>query len=504
MPVNTERKDYEEIFTKWKRLRDCYDGRDAVIKTGAKYVPDLPGGDQAMNSSYRARGNFFNATKRTVQGMVGAIFQNAPEIEKFPKAYEDYLLDLTLTNVSFEMFAADLGRELMLVARAGVLVDMPAVAADGTNADARPYCIAYKAEDIINWRTTRLVGDEVLTRVVLRENVEVKDDKDEFCDKMIEQYRVLELKGGICKVQLWREVSAGGSKRFETFGAEVIPTRRGAPLPFIPFLILGATHATPEIELPLLMDLCDVNLAHWRNSVDHEWGLHLVALPTPWVAGVKSSTPGAMKIGPSVVWELDVQGTAGMLEFSGSGLDSLVTAMDKKEKQMAVLGARLLEDQAQVQETASAVRMRHADEHANIRTVASAIESGLTLVLEMVAWWVGTEEKPVDTPVNVELNKEYLNVKATPQEVQVALTALQAGEISFETWWEFLSTGGWGREGIDAAAERAEIDKQKALVPEPVLDPALSPSDTPAAPSKKSRTVTGPDGAVKYKITEDN
>ncbi|HUW57621.1 MAG TPA: hypothetical protein VMZ92_13360, partial [Planctomycetota bacterium] len=53
-------------------------------------------------------------------------------------------------------------------------------------------------------------------------------------------------------------------------------------------------------------------------------------------------------------------------------------------------------------------------------------------------------EKPADTEVGVELNKEYLNVRATPQEVQVALTALQAGEISYETWWHLLATGGWG------------------------------------------------------------
>lgn len=498
MPVNSPRADYNDIAIKWTRVRDCYDGRDAIIRAGNKYVPDLPGCETTTNDAYRKRGMFFNATKRTVQGMVGAIFQEAPEVE-FPTAMQEVLDDVTLSNISFEMFAADAGKELMLMSRFGVLIDMPLEEVP----NARPFCIGYKAEDIINWRTARQGGDEILTMVVLKENVEVPDPKDPFVNKCIDQFRVLELKDGVCTVQLWREVTSSGNKQFLEFGSVITPSRRGTALDFIPFIFMGATHATAELELPLLMDLVDVNLGHWRNSVDHEWGLHLVALPTPWVAGVKGQGTGPMKMGPSVVWELEVQGQAGMLEFGGQGLASLAAAMTSKEKLMAVLGARLLE-QGLNRETASAVRMRHSDEHASLRSVAQALETGFTLALRVMAWWGGTEATPLDTQANVELNKEYLNVKASPQEVQVALTALQAGEISFATWWNFLSTGGWGREGIDDAAERDAIGKDKALAPEPVLDPTLSPDDsvTPPAPGPKVKTITGPDGAVKYTITE--
>jgi len=67
--------------------------------------------------------------------------------------------------------------------------------------------------------------------------------------------------------------------------------------------------------------------------------------------------------------------------------------------------------------------------------------------------------------VNVELNKEYLNVRATPQEIQVALTALQAGEMSFATWYNLLVTGGWAREGVDAAQEQTDIANAKGAPP---------------------------------------
>jgi hypothetical protein len=121
----------------------------------------------------------------------------------------------------------------------------------------------------------------------------------------------------------------------------------------------------------------------------------------------------------------------------------------------------------------------------------------------MCIWWQGTDDKPSEAEVEVELNKEYLNIRATPQEIQVALTALQAGEISFETWYNLLQTGGWAREGVDAETERETIDEAKTAMPEPAIDPALSPSDVPPTPQPKKKTITGSDGQVKYVISEE-
>jgi hypothetical protein len=476
------------MSSKWKRLRDCNGGRDTVLAAGNSYVPDLPGlgvdplGQQG-NKAYRERGNFFNAVSRTVGGMSGMIFQKPPRIEKFPKPFEASLKDVTLTNVPFEMFAASAGREIVLVGRYGVLVDAPVIQKEGN----RPYLRGYDAENIINWRTTRDAGDEILSMIVLREYVQGPEDpQDEFSTCIIEQYRVLQLKDKRCVSQLWRAREGAGKKEYTRYENEVVLVRRGTPLDFVPFVFLGATAATPDLEAPPLIDLADINLGHWRNSVDHEYGLHLVALPTPWVAGPKTSD-GDMPIGPSVVWKLEVNGTAGMLEFSGSGLASLVTAMDEKKKQMAAMGARLLESEPTTSETASAVKMRHSGEHASLRTMAGAIEKGFTLVLQIFAWWAGTEAKPVDTKVECELNKEYLDIKATPDEVRVALTALQAGEISYATWYNILQTGGWAIEGVDAKTERKLIDAEAELKPE-IPDntpPPVVEGDNPPKPGLK-------------------
>ena len=479
MPVNTPRSDYNAMTAKWSRVRDCYGGRDAVLKAGNKYVPDLPGVKEIeKNNAYRARGNFYNALTRTVQGMVGAIFQEAPEVEIPEKTYLD---DMTLTNIPFEMFSQEVCREVVLTARYGVLIDMPAV----ESLNNRPYCVGYKAEDIINWTVQRINGVQTLTRVVLKECVYEPDPKDEYTSLEIEQYRVLTLVGGQCLVQLYRQDPNDKSK-YLAYGVASIPMRRGQPLDFLPFVFICAENTTPEIEEPPLINLADVNLGHWRNSVDYEYGLHLVALPTPWVAGAKNSGEGSepMKIGPSVVWELDLQGSAGMLEFSGEGLKAIESAMEEKKKQMAVLGSRMLEDSAQVQETASAVRMRHAGETASLRTIAQSLEVGFMLVLQIMTWWTTTADVPADTDVTVELNKEYLNVKASAQEITAALQALQAGKISFETWWNILMTGGWGREGIEASDEQDAIAEDKKKNPAPEVKP-IAPGQPGGPPALK-------------------
>lgn len=480
MPIDTARKDYQDILPKWERLRDCSKGRDNILKAGKKYVPLLPGADDKENQAYRERGNFYNAVSRTVQGMNGAIFQEAPDVD-VPEAMSDLLKDITLTSVTFESFATQVGNEIVLMGRYGVLVDMPVQPVNGQDkltVDMRPYCVGYTAENIINWRTERQGGDEVLTLVVLRETIEVPNAEDPYCADNVVQYRAVILIDGKAISRLYRQTGQG-TNIYAQYGADVPLMRRGEALTFVPFVFLGALKPTPDLEQPPLIDLADVNLGHWRNSVDHEYGLHLVALPTPWIAGGKGTTDGVMKIGPSQVWELNIQGSAGMLEFSGAGLGAIVAAMEEKKKQMATLGARLLEDAPTTAETASAVKLRHGGETASLRTVAQSLEQGLTQALQMCVWWDGTEAHVIDAPVTVELNKEYLDIRASPQEVQVALTALQAGEISYETWYDLLQTGGWSREGVDVDQEQKDIAKRKALEPEPAINPELSPKEPP-------------------------
>ena len=467
MPVNTPREEYTGFASIWRRMRDTYAGRDAIIKAGDLYTPRLPAASPTAQEAYLHRGNFYNAVRRTVAGLTGGVFQKTPRFD-VPRRVQPWLDDVTLTGVPMTAFALGATEEVMLMGRVGALVEM----ADSPLTEPRPYFVPYTAENILNWDTTTLAGDEVLTLLVLREAPRTADADDPFRYTSVEQYRELRLTvidGSLHYMQqLWQRPAAGGD--VVRVGPPLTPLRRGEPLSFIPFVFFGPAFTTTDLKDPPLLDLANLNLAHWRNSCDHEQGLHLVALPTPYVSGMKGGGEDSdtLHIGPSTIWILDKEAKAGMVQFSGAGMSALEKALLAKQHQMATLGAKLLEEQPTVaQETATAVLARHAGEHATLRTMAQAMEQGLRTILQTMAWWDGLDAAPRDVPVKVELNKDFLQVKAQPQEVQTALATLQAGEISYETFWHILTEGGWARYGITAEEEKREISREPEQLPAP-------------------------------------
>lgn len=464
MSVATPRAEYEARAAQWQRCRDCYEGSDAVKARGDEYLPmlDSHATNPARYDAYRQRALFFNAVGRTVDGLSGAIHQK-PAVLDLPARVADHAQDVTLAGVSAEMFALEATRELLKTGRYGVLVDMAAEAGA-----ERPYWAAYHAEDIPNWRTTRVGGDEILTLVVLREEAEEVDPKDPFVLACETRYRVLEIVDGKYQQVVWREKEKDSDEWFPE--EPIIPLRRGKPLDFIPFVFLGPMSVSAEVAKPPLLDLVDVNLSHYRTSADIEHARHWTALPTPWVAGsVTDDKGGPLAIGSSTAWMLTAGSQVGMLEFKGDGLGSLERALEEKRRAMAVLGAKLLEEQqgGAGAETATAVGMRHSGEHATLRTIAGSVAQGLTLVWQWHAWWMGTEAKPDETGAAVELNKEFFTVRCSPEEAKVLLLKWQAGAISYATFYAGLQRGAWARDGVTAEQEREEIDREGEERPEP-------------------------------------
>jgi prophage DNA circulation protein len=136
--------------------------------------------------------------------------------------------------------------------------------------------------------------------------------------------------------------------------------------------------------------------------------------------------------------------------------------MAEKKREMATLGARLLEEhQTEGNETATAARMRHTGEHATLKTVAQSIEQALLQIVQWLAWWDGEGETPADVKSTVELHKEFFQIRATPDEVRALLEAWNDGAISFQTLFEGLQKGGWTREGATADEEKALVDGEK-------------------------------------------
>lgn len=457
MPVETPKPAYSAALPKWTRVRDCRAGQDAVKAKTTEYLPVLEGQRDAHDRAYQKyllRALFYNGVGRTVEALSGAVFRKDVEVV-LPAKVVPLTDDLTLTGMSLRALAMHATQELLTVGRGGILVDFDP-------ATQRPYARWYVAEAITNWWAPYEGGQRVLRTLVLREDHEDRS-LDEFTPDCVPQYRVLTLEGvGIdakLRVRVFRQLpkDGGGGQRETAFSVveDTYPSRRGVAVPFVPFVFL------PEIDIeePPLLDLADVNLSLYRTSADLEHGRHYTALPTAWVVGAPPTAELAIGSGEAWILNDTPHSKAEMLEFTGQGLGALETAEESKKKMMAVLGARLLEEQATTQETAYAVASRTSGEMSVLKRLTNRSSEALTQAVTWVAWWAGLVDAPVvdAKTIAVIVNTAFLPGHLEAQHLTALTTALEKNAISHEVFWYSLLRA-------DAVPEGWTLDEEKASI----------------------------------------
>lgn len=433
--VTTKHPEYLAVLDKWVRCRDVEDGEDAVKARGEPYLPKLEGQDNKEYEAYKSRALFYNATSRTIQAVLGAVFRKSPVIDP--------------PNTDVEKSVVNTYDEILKIGRFGVLVDVPREGGD-------PYLVEYRGEQIINWHYSVVNDAKVLDLVVLEENVQ-EFDKSSFATRSVKQYRVLELVDPriefgeaneeevedeeairIYKMTVYRSVTDPRTRR-EVFeiASVAFPTMRGDVLAFIPFKIVNTTNCDPDIEKPPLLDLIAVNLSHYRTSADLEHGRHFTALPTAWVAGFPSDTE--LKVGSGTAWVTEnVQAKAGFLEFTGQGLKALETALEQKEHLMAVMGARLFENPKHGVEAAETVRLRQSADTATAAQIAKNISRAFS---ELYTWYLMFMLTPQAQEGDVVVNTDILDTALDAPRLTALVSAWQQGAISQDTLLYQLKQG---------------------------------------------------------------
>lgn len=427
--VNTQHPDYTKMLDKWQRCRDTVAGQDAIHAAGTKYLPKLKDQSNEDYLAYVTRAQFYNAVWRTISALAGMIFRNAPTVT-VKSSVSELLEDVTMSGISFHILAQRATLEVLTTGRIGVLVDYPQQSVEGmTLADAqklnlRPTMQVYPAETIINWKTTFIGNKTVLSIVVLTENADLPTES-EFERKTETRYRVLDLYNNQYRVRIFR---INDKKEDEQVGADLFPLMNGKSLDFIPFYFIGVDDTTPDIDEPPLIDLVDVNLAHYRLDADHKHGLHFGGLPTAVISGYNNDSGDKLYIGSAAAWIFpDPQATAKYLEFTGQGLTPISEEKNRLEQQMAILGARLLSSEKKAVETAQTAQIHRAGESSILSAIAQTLSIGLTKALQTFSQWAGIEDKEA----GITLNNEFMPPEVTPQELAEWLKGWQLGAPGF-------------------------------------------------------------------------
>lgn len=462
MAVDTVHPQYRVSSRNWRRMRDVVGGQEAMIRAGSLYLRRPIGMiDDLEWERYVASTPFFEATQRTVEGLVGLAFYRPPEIT-LPAAMADFVKDATQDGVSLQQFVESTFEEVLTVARVGVLVDMPPpdknvrTRRDEERARRRPFLRRYDAEEIINWSTELVNGSIQLTQVRLRE-VETKQ-VDEFTVHHRDRIRVLELvqagDGWTYRQRVfvhpeWKDeegttltpenpAPAGGAtalgppttmqdaSRWTQDGPDIVPLMNGRPLDYIPFWILNPVDQVAEVRRPPLLGLANLNVAHFNTTGSQENALFWVGHPQPWVAGIDPEGKEKLRMGSSEAWVFkDSSAKVGLLSLKSEDIGGLDKRIERLEAQMAVLGARMLANERRQVEAAETARIHRQGEISILARMAGNVGAVFEDICTVASEWAGAAGKVV-----VKLNTRFFDSLLSIDDITKAVALWQKGLLA--------------------------------------------------------------------------
>lgn len=467
MAIDTEHPEYTRHKIQWRKLRDCVAGQEAIHEAGDKYLPKLSGQDDKEYKAYKNRTPFYGATSRTVDGLSGMVFRKEPQVV-VPEGMQEMIEDVTLGGLSLSGFAEQLIDDDIVTGRAGILVDHPALQEGVTVAQAeasnvRPFLNHYSAESIFNWKVEGRNNAQVLVQVRLWEYVE-EQGESEFDIEEVKQIRILDLdEDNHYRQRVFREnknASADGEKWVQ-YGEDVYPQMKGQYMNMIPFFFVGVKNGSPKTEKPPLIDLANVNLSHYVSTADLEHGAHFTGLPTAVVTGHTEETgEGAeaveYRIGSANAWVFpDPETKVQYLEFQGQGLSTLENRIDKKEQQMAYLGARMLAPERKGVEAAETAHIHRSGETSVLSSLAQSAGESIEKALRFMAEWGGFTGE-----VSFKLNNDFLAIPMSAQQLTALFSVYQGGGMAFADLLHNLKRGEIIREDRDEDEIRSDIETE--------------------------------------------
>jgi len=455
MPVTDTHPKYTAKTAIWKKQRDALGGEEAIKAAKTEYLPDFIPVDPARYAQYIKRASYVNVTSRTQKGLNGAIFRKGPEVELSSKV--EYLRDdYDGSGQSLEQLGKVLCGELLAVGSHGLLVDYPAAEAGLSQAEVkalnlRAIISSYTAEDIDNWETVAQGGSLVLTMVKLKETKKVMIDAYSFKEEP--RYRVLLMEEGKYVQRLFTD-------KDEQDGDDIEPKRAdGSRWPYIPFQFVGVEDNRPSPDSPPLADIAAINIAHYRNSADHEESLYIHGQGTLFVSSDmspeqwKELNPNGIIVGARRGHFLGAGGTATLLQVQHNS--AIQQAMKDKEAQMKMIGARLITSATGTQ-TAEAARIDASSETSVLANIAGNASEAITNCLGFCEEFMGGEGS------TYELNTAFFDETMTAQDVMACISLEDRGIWARTDTRAKLKRTGWldadrVDEDIDAEAEVLEI-----------------------------------------------
>ncbi|QKZ05837.1 DUF4055 domain-containing protein [Pseudomonas eucalypticola] len=431
MPVQSTSPDYDDHLPEWLMMDDALEG-ECAIKRNDRNLPKPSGmveaekldgqGNAYLYANYRDRAQYEHWVRDALRSMMGLVSRLIPEI-KLPSGMQDLEENATADGFGLNQLFFRMVRQAVSHGRVPLVVNV--------DDSGEPYFSTYATRNAINWKVGSMGGRQDLTLSVFvefRDNQE--DEYDHDCKRV---YRVFKLLDGVCHTAVLGEDGAV-VEELRPLGTVNNDNRLVRGLEYLPVIYCGSTDNSPGVDEVPLLTMARAALKSYQLSADYFTALHQTSHPQPWVSGLDDQVELSVT-GPSAAWDLGRNGSCGYLEFQGAGIEAVRQAMDDQKNAALEAGAKVMD--ASGTESGEARKTRQNDQHATLHsiviTVAAAIEQGLRYAAE----WTGYN--PDDVTFTVK--PEFIIPDVDAQVLAELQKAVAAGGISWDTYWQYLTTG---------------------------------------------------------------
>ena len=444
MPIDTEHPEYIKFLKRWKRMDAALDDQETVHEAGEEYLPktggmrqrellDPTGESHKDYENYKARARFPEITSQALTGIVGLVF------EKTPLGVSDE--KITNSNQTNIELARESVRAVSSKGRDVYVIDAPTAEEGG----GEPYIATYPAECLTNWKLTDRRAEPYLA--VIREEIEKPEDDiyKHSTETVYRRYQRLE--GGA--IEMARIIKSDSAD---------IPISDPIILPIQewPVIVPGSIDLKYNCDPIPLAPVARCAFSYYMKSALYELALYLTGQPTPVLSGVTQDEYDRIiqqGIGSSAVWHIGEEAKAAFLEISGNGIERILEAMQDQLNQAETYAVRLTQDTGGV-ESAAAIAMRAATQHASVYGIADTVSLGITQAQNLRAQWAGVSE-----PEPFEIKTEFSTGYASDQLINSLNTAVNSGNIPRSILFDALRQAGYTEmsdEEIETAIENDE------------------------------------------------
>jgi len=381
--VDTKHPDYSELAVAWDRVRDCMAGEDVVKNKKEKYLPrpaGMTGEYAAAYDGYIERAHFPLVTAYALSGALGIVINKLPEFN-VPKELEYILETATKDGKSIQQLFLDVVIEIFQTGKVPLLVDIL------PNKNEFRF-VQYKAEDLINWKTTLIEDEKKVTLGVLRESVPAVDDI--FSHETEDVYRVLLVDPETNKYtsRLFSDAS-----EYEDFAK--IPVFMGKSQSEIPLFIAGSINNSFDMQPIPLISVANCSVQIYRKEADLANSEFLSCNPTLCLVGAANDDNLPNVVGSSVM--IVIPNDQARIFYTETGTAALSHVKDhiKDLYEEAIRHGVSILDARKGVEAAESLRIRQATQSASIYSVylsaMNAIKEGLVTMSE----WAGYNKEQI-------------------------------------------------------------------------------------------------------------